>query len=302
MFGTHCIYLRFTNTSVCALIFSQLLVLTDGQPNIVPPKGHLQELRKYFQANPTFTCQLETFGFGYSVDSKLLLELAQEGGGTYAFISDAPMVGNVFTRALANVLTTHSQRAMLCIKPTNGATIPSLARDSGSSCSPTLHIGPLQYGQYREIIVPVEMPSDCSAPFLDVTLEYGDPVQRISLEADEREVDGGALSVEVAMLRAQFVDTCAALLKQKPLPCAGGAEPLMRALMQRFESSDAAGDERVAAMYADIVGRMSKAMDGADRFKRWGSHYIRGLLRAYELQQCTKCVNVFLITVRIDHV
>ena len=286
--------MRFANTVLYALIFSQLLVLTDGQPNIVPPKGHLQELRKYFQANPTFPCQLETFGFGYSVDSKLLLELAQEGGGTYAFISDAPMVGNVFTRALANVLTTHSQRATLFIKPTNGATIPSLARDSASSCSLTLHIGPLQYGQYREIIVPVEMPSDSSAPFLDVTLEYGDPVQRISLEADEREVDGGALSVEVAMLRAQFIDTCAALLKQKPLPCAGGAEPLMRALLQRFESSDAAGDERVAAMYADIVGRMSKALDGADRFKRWGSHYIRGLLRAHELQQCTKCVKVFL--------
>jgi hypothetical protein len=212
----------------------------------------------------------------------------------YAFISDAPMVGNVFTRALANVLTTHSQRATLCIKPTNGATIPNLARDSESSCSLTLNVGPLQYGQYREIIVPFEMPSDPGAPFLDVTLEYGDPVQRISLEADEREVDGGALSVEVAMLRAQFVDTCAALLKQKPPPCAGGAEPLMRALVQRFESSDAAGDERVAAMYADIVGRMSKALDGADRFKRWGSHYIRGLLRAHELQQCTKCVKVLL--------
>ena len=283
---------------MCALIFSQLLVLTDGQPNIVPPKGHLQELRKYFSANPTFTCQLETFGFGYSVDSKLLLELAQEGGGTYAFISDAPMVGNVFTRALANVLTTHSQRAMIHLTPMNGSKLVGLASGGfKSEVAPwglVVNVGPLQYGQYREIIVPVEMPSDCSAPFLDVTLEYGDPVQRISLEADEREVDGGALSVEVAMLRAQFVDTCAALLKQKPLPCAGGAEPLMRALMQRFESSDAAGDERVAAMYADIVGRMSKALDGADRFKRWGSHYIRGLLRAHELQQCTKCVKVFL--------
>ena len=285
-----------------------VFLLTDGQPSkgCRPHEGELAALKTYLESHPNFHCQIATFGFGYKLDSELLEEISKEGGGVFSFISDAPMVGNVFTRALANVLTTHSQRAMLCIKPTNGATIPSLARDSGSNCSLTLHIGPLQYGQYREIIVPVEMPSDCSAPFLDVTLEYGDPVQRISLEADEREVDGGALSVEVAMLRAEFVDTCAALLKQKPLPCAGGAEPLMRALMQRFESSDAAGDERVAAMYADIAGRVSKAMDGADRFKRWGSHYIRGLLRAHELQQCTKCVSVFcqiiLITVRIDHV
>jgi len=279
------------------LTFPQLFVLTDGQPNIVPPKGHLQELRKYFQANSTFTCQLATFGFGYSVDSKLLLELAQEGGGTYAFISDAPMVGNVFTRALANVLTTHSQHAKLHVKPLNGATIPGLAHEDGPNGLLTLNIGPLQYGQYREIIVPVKMPSDPNAPFLDVTLEYGDPVQRISLEAQEREVDGGALSCEVAMLRAEFIDTCAALLKQKPLPSSGGAEPLIRALVQRFESSDAAGDERVVAMHSDIVGRMCKALDGSDRYKRWGSHYIRGLLRAHELQQCTKYVTVLVFTI-----
>jgi len=43
-------------------------------------------------------------------------------------------------------------------------------------------------------------------------------------------------------------------------------------------------------MHSDIVGRMCKALDGSDRYKRWGSHYIRGLLRAHELQQCTKYV------------
>ena len=283
------------------LTFPQLFVLTDGQPNIVPPKGHLQELRKYFQANSTFTCQLATFGFGYSVDSKLLLELAQEGGGTYAFISDAPMVGNVFTRALANVLTTHSQRAVLHLTPLNGSKLlgPALGgfKSEDAPWGLVLNIGPLQYGQYREIVVPIQMPSDPNAPFLDVTLEYGDPVQRISLEAQEREVDGGALSCEVAMLRAEFIDKCAALLKQKPLPSTGGAEPLMRALVQRFESSDASGDERVVAMHSDIVGRMSKALDGSDRYKRWGSHYIRGLLRAHELQQCTKYVKVLSSTI-----
>jgi hypothetical protein len=198
-------------------------------------------------------------------------------------------------------LTTHSQRATLHVKPLNGAKIPGLAHDAssdgGSSGCLTLNIGPLQYGQYREIIVPIEMPSDPNVPFLDVTLEYGDPVQRISLEAQEREVEGGALSCEVAMLRAEFIDKCAALLKQKPLPSTGGAEPLMRALVQRFESSDASGDERVVAMHSDIVGRMSKALDGSDRYKRWGSHYIRGLLRAHELQQCTKYVKILATTI-----
>ena len=280
-----------------------VFLLTDGQPSkgSRPPEGELAALRTYLESYPSFHCQIATFGFGYKLDSELLEEISKEGGSVFSFISDAPMVGNVFTRALANVLTTHSQRAVLHLTPLNGSKLlgPALGgfKSEDAPWGLVVNIGPLQYGQYREIIVPIEMPSDPNVPFLDVTLEYGDPVQRISLEAQEREVEGGALSCEVAMLRAEFIDKCAALLKQKPLPSTGGAEPLMRALVQRFESSDASGDERVVAMHSDIVGRMSKALDGSDRYKRWGSHYIRGLLRAHELQQCTKYVKVLASTI-----
>ena len=76
-----------------------VFLLTDGQPSkgSRPPEGELAALRTYLESYPSFHCQIATFGFGYKLDSELLLELAQEGGGTYAFISDAPMVGNVFT-------------------------------------------------------------------------------------------------------------------------------------------------------------------------------------------------------------
>lgn len=32
---------------------------------------------------------------------------------------------------------------------------------------------------------------------------------------------------------------------------------------------------------------MTKALDGTERFFRWGEHYLRALLRAHQLQQCT---------------
>ena len=32
---------------------------------------------------------------------------------------------------------------------------------------------------------------------------------------------------------------------------------------------------------------MLKAVDTLERYFRWGSHYLRGLLRAHQLQQCT---------------
>ena len=50
---------------------------------------------------------------------------------------------------------------------------------------------------------------------------------------------------------------------------------------------DAAAAQRLDALHADVSGRMEKALQGAVRFKRWGMHYNRALLRAHQLQLCT---------------
>merc|ERR1719330_1006439 len=94
-----------------------ILLLTDGQPNNVPPRGHLPELRDYKDSHPGFNFQLNTFGFGYNLDSELLLDLATEGQGTYAFIPDAIIVGTTFVNSVANVLSTMSLSSPLSLTP-----------------------------------------------------------------------------------------------------------------------------------------------------------------------------------------
>merc|ERR1719247_2427089 len=90
-----------------------LLLLTDGQPNMNPPKGHLPELRDYKDQHPDFSFQINTFGFGYNLNSELLLDLAAEGSGTFAFIPDALIVGTTFVNSIANVRSTLTQNATL---------------------------------------------------------------------------------------------------------------------------------------------------------------------------------------------
>merc|ERR1719236_157861 len=94
-----------------------ILLLTDGQPNVCPPRGHLTELRDYKDKHPEFSFQINTFGFGYNLNSELLLDLALEGHGTYAFIPDAVIVGTVFVNSVANVLSTLTQNATLHLCP-----------------------------------------------------------------------------------------------------------------------------------------------------------------------------------------
>ena len=45
--------------------------------------------------------------------------------------------------------------------------------------------------------------------------------------------------------------------------------------------------DAISALRVDTNGRMLKAFDGMDRFNRWGSHYVRSLMRAHQLQQST---------------
>lgn len=42
-----------------------ILLLTDGEPTVDPPKGYSQSLRDYMDEYPKFKFQMNTFGFGY---------------------------------------------------------------------------------------------------------------------------------------------------------------------------------------------------------------------------------------------
>lgn len=46
-------------------------------------------------------------------------------------------------------------------------------------------------------------------------------------------------------------------------------------------------DEELNGILADVDGRMSKALQGKERFNRWGKHYLRAICRSHQLQQCT---------------
>ena len=86
-----------------------VFVLTDGVPNIGPARGIETVLTEYINEFK-FNGIINTFGFGYELDSKLLHEIACIGDGTFAFIPDAGMMGTIFINAMSNLLCTMGTR------------------------------------------------------------------------------------------------------------------------------------------------------------------------------------------------
>ena len=162
-----------------------LFVLTDGVPNYMcPAQGYVQKIKEMLSsiqeesgAIPT----ISTFGFGYSLRSGLLRSIAEVGGGNYAFIPDAGMIGTVFVHAVANLFTTFSRQVKIVLRGPADVDInlPQYLnfdiQNSGPD-SKQLTIANLQYGQSRNIII--------EAPGLGPTLEIHAACQYASVLGD----------------------------------------------------------------------------------------------------------------------
>lgn len=278
-----------------------ILLLTDGLPNVVPPRGHIPEIQDYKDNYPDFSFAINTFGFGYGLDSELLVDIAQEGQGTYAFIPDAPILGTTFVNCVANSLSTMAQTSTLSLSPSGGASFTGAARGKLPTDEETwglsVSLGPILYGQEREVVVPMKIPASeedgaAAKPYCDAVLTFahttrgGQAEARATARGESRK---GTVASVVAELRTRVVDVgfqaCADAKAAKGRKAQADVEKLSLHLEEQHKAMPS--DPYLKGLYDDVSGRMSKALKGSERFNRWGKHYLRALMRSHLLQQCT---------------
>ena len=103
-------------------------------------------------------CTISTFGFGYNMDSLLLVDMALTGSGTYSFIPDASFVGTVFVNIVSNLLVAMAQEVFCDLQCEDGVEISKVRGDyahtkTWSGCR--ISLGTLQIGQLRDIALQV---------------------------------------------------------------------------------------------------------------------------------------------------
>jgi len=90
---------------------SAIMFLTDGIPSshLLPPRGIINTLERkiamYKDKNIAIP-NIYTYGFGYSLDTELLVNIAKIGNGNFSFIPDSGFVGTVLINSLAYIKTT----------------------------------------------------------------------------------------------------------------------------------------------------------------------------------------------------
>jgi hypothetical protein len=224
-------------------------LLTDGMSNMNPGRGVIEMFRLY--GKPSLY-NLSTFGFGYNIDSKLLIEISNISGGAFVFCPDFSMVATVFINWTATHLSSAAKPKTVKIHFEDGAVA-------------TLNTGTIQFGQPRTFTLPL----------------MGGTVTSVTM-AEQTAVPLRLEAIPIMdMARYELV----AALKEV-VTADGSLEPL-RGLCDKYRGTPA---EPLMAEIKEggqvILGTQKTAARGRQAFwTRWGQHYIPAYAKAHELQQ-----------------
>eukprot|EP00048_Salpingoeca_helianthica_P015378 m.226485 g.226485 ORF g.226485 m.226485 type:complete len:706 (+) comp16958_c0_seq1:1744-3861(+) len=277
---------RTTNTTAGA---STVILLTDGQENGGQPAGGTAAgFSRTLAGMGEATVTLHTLGYGYGVDSKLLVALAKAGAGAYGFIPDATMVGTIFVNFVSTMLATAVPHLHVELQGPPGAILvgygASLDTDATSA-----DIGLLLSGQERGVhvaappgwqgslvftsLLPGKETKVLATQALDFSLAPAKPAAsathaRLLLAGELLDMlsDGKKDAVRMAQLKA-LVDT----VKDATAHTRPEEKEYFGALI-----SDLTGD-------TDATGQIGKAVSKA-HMQKWGRHYLGGIALCHRMQ------------------
>ena len=244
--------------------FQTAYILTDGVPNIEPPRGYIPTLKRYMDSRPDLACSLNMFGFGYSLRSKLLDEMAREGNGYYTYIPDSGMVGTGFINAAAKTMATMGEHAVLKLETKEDINIHGDFPMTRTSWGYNIHVGNITRGQSRDIIIASANPIEATFSFRDIKSgeTHSIPVLLVSSDRLGKEKD----RVAFASFISQIINLCENADFDSAEACRCS-----------FSSEDSKIMKEINDQIKEAIGA----------YVRWGQHYLRSIAPAHFGQYST---------------
>jgi len=288
--GLEC--LRIGGLDRAAHRFGHLMVLTDGETQ--NRESVLPGLANYSQQHERLPGTICTFGFGYSLNSWLLTQIALVGDGSYSFIPDAGFVGTAFVNTLSNLLATYARSVLMSCDVDSdkaeilGAVGHEMTTDSQGVVR--VNLGSLQFGQSKDVVLRMKL-TEPHAPSLDVGLRYETNSGEIKTSSNVFEqISTNVEMVESHVLRSRFVEVLKAASEKCTVSSAKDellvAAQAVQSLSEEAKKSTAASLASVKTLIEDMDGQTTEAFSKMDFFWKWGRHYIPSLMFAHKLEQC----------------
>lgn len=239
-----------------------VLLLTDGMPNVLPPRGHVPSM--LLHKNNNRVPVVNSFGFGSKLDSQLLNDLSSLGNGSFSFIPDGSFVGTVFVNTLANVLTTIATNIKITIENSSIQDFTIEDKDT------IIDFGSLNLEQERSLVFPFYSKS------LTLKIEYYSPfhkgkqTERMNINLEEGNPD--EIYPQYFRMRASKL-----LVSTKDT---NQLSALINDIKDYKSKTPYVND-----LLKDLEGE-GKLAFSSQYYQKWGKHYLLSLGGAHSLQQC----------------
>ena len=273
---------------------ASVMLLTDGTPNRNPDAGIMPTMEEYLTmpANQGMIAAINTFGFGYNLDSALLQQMAALGKGMYSFIPDSGFVGTAFIHSVAN-----------CLVSLGG---PAEARLS--TLGDAQSFGFLKYGFTRSVVMKAAAGADLGQAQLNLKMADGTPScctiplvasqdQEKALKQARRMHFCNTLDVLLAEHAQQHNPEAALAVIEKlriDLVAMGADETL---IPHPVMPGDTVAKDPILA---DLNGQVREAFSRSDWFNKWGKHYLLSLLMAHRREECSNFKDIGLQSYALD--
>ena len=264
-------------------------LFTDGIPNRNPARGILETLKRVIKSDG-LNASINTFGFGYQLDSKLLTDIATEGNGIYGYIPDSSFVGTIFVNFVSNVLASFTSRTTINIKALNGTKITNVYGQKVYEKDGNLvfDIGSVQYGQKRDIILEVE--STTESEILDVQVHYNNKTTSTKISNVDSGIDHELMVQYYRQRFSTLINTC--MNKFNLTNTLAESINDLQEFYKEVVTSSVNTDGRIVALLKDIKsvdeneGQVGKSFSRQDWYDKWGKHYVPSVSKAHVFQQC----------------
>jgi hypothetical protein len=242
---------------------NSIVLLTDGVSSTDPPNGILETLKTTYNNIYLKPFSLNTFGFGYDINSILLRDIANNYNGIFGFIPDCSMVGTVFINFISNLLTTYLMNIKMQIIYTNNE-------------KKVINTGAIIYEGRRDFIIENEN------EIKSIELYYNNNIIDYTL-LNENENDNNQLSNK---LRINIIKTINNLLIDS-LVNTRNNELIMNNLYNTIENTD--NNIEIQNYLKDYLndGQIKLALcHSTTYYNKWGKHYLLSLMHGYDRQLC----------------
>ena len=252
---------KYRNYNICLMLF------TDGEPNINPPKGIISSLREYISNINDINFTISTFAFGYQVNSKLMEEISKIGNGIYGYCPDCTMVGTIFINFISNILSTIESGIKIDVNNKN--------------FKKKFEIGGLYSGISRHLSFSMNK-SDFKNTEITLFLgkEEKNKIQNIDYTEKNSEIMNQYYRYKLIELIENNLETedHNKILKD------------IKSLFNRI-STERNKTEFMKSLLIDLIhdnlnhGQVEKAFS-SEFFKKWGLNYLLSFLRFHIMEQC----------------